>query len=1517
MAKKRGIKIIARIVEAIVVILIAGLLVLHLPAVQNFLAHKITDKLTGPLGENISFSSVRFVPFRTLVMEDVGVIENFESGPDTLLYAKKLSATFSLKGLLNVRDDRTGGVFIDRLKTIGLVFNMILFDEDPNGYTFNLNRAFGIPEDKYKEPQDSPDLFTIGRAELIDSKVRMVNRCADAPKYLGYGINWSDMDLFVPTAHVRNLRYGGGRIAMDINDVTATDKCGYTLRGTGQMSTGYNGAGGRLGLTEVTNAHLWDAGSDLYIPYYAMKYDRLLDFSDYLNKVDMSIRLRRSRLALKTVAAFSGVFGDSPVVFDIRRGSADGPVNDLHVDGLDLTDLYSGTAADLDFVMTNLVLSDKEPDVAAEVRYLDFTSRSLTDLLGAILPEAEVDLSSFAKNVKARFSGSASGWIDHLRTDGLFETNYGNILVNANTQKIDSLPGHKGAFSFDGKLALDNTDLGEFMNMPSLGPTSMTITAAGDFVGEVTRARVDTFRIDHIRFLDYTYQGIRGKGTFDDGVFDANVISTDPNANIIFGGRVSTKHNADGLYYASGNLRLANLDLEKTGLDTRGGGSAVRGSISANAALDTLGNIFGHIEGQDFRYITDEKSNQIGNFSLSFNDISDRGTSRNLNHIMTLNGQRFGRVSYRSAIPVTKFPEFVRDVVLARYLPSLAESEGEAHSFNIDVNLDDTQALLSPLKQDIYINSGTKLRLAMSPSGNLEASFNSGSLRFGDVKVKDIELKGGESSGSFKLRTVTPATVSLPGMDIKNIELSSNLLRDSLSLSASATSTRIEEARLALGAAFYRDESDSLAIRAKVGDSHIVFDGDRWTFRKGGIDYHTTGNLYVNGIGLYLGDQTLSIEGGMSSKEPAEMTLTLDRFDLSVINGFLGENAPFQINGLLNGNAFYSTPLESNAGLEVALDCPDLKLNGQGIGRIKLEGGMDDEYDNRVNFKASHISPSGIEDLRIRGDESHFDLNSGNLKATMLLLGFDPAILQPAAEEFVRFGKGSLDGKVCVDYTVGSDKIDLSRSYLTLKDTLTVLPTGVKYALDGDIRGERDGINIREINIRDFSRGSARLSGNLSEIKARLNSLQLFSESGQTDMVRGRLFASGDVGFLADEDGVMKLNADLATARDGELRFSLAGMVKEESSTLTFVPAPSEEEEEEEEPQRPAPERKSSPLVANVSVRTTPTVRLSAEIDNNGGNVATVAGTGLVTARYDSRSGDVTLGGDYNINEGRFKLSAAGVFSKEFDISDESSVRFAGDIMDTELNISASSTVKASLATLVADTTSVSKLRDVICSITVSDRLRNPKLSFDVEVPDLSPETQMIVESELNTEDKRQKQFLALMATNNFVPGGQSGINNQLGSGFILSNLTAIASGQISSLLQRAGIPVDLGVGYIQNETGNDVVDVNLSTRMFNNRVLVNGSVGNRQYSVTSEDNIVGDIDIEIKLDRSGQLRAKLFSHSADDFTNFLDNSQRSGAGLSYQKEFNNLKDLFRSIFRSKSQDELPAETPRKTLVIE
>jgi len=174
------------------------------------------------------------------------------------------------------------------------------------------------------------------------------------------------------------------------------------------------------------------------------------------------------------------------------------------------------------------------------------------------------------------------------------------------------------------------------------------------------------------------------------------------------------------------------------------------------------------------------------------------------------------------------------------------------------------------------------------------------------------------------------------------------------------------------------------------------------------------------------------------------------------------------------------------------------------------------------------------------------------------------------------------------------------------------------------------------------------------------------------------------------------------------------------------------------------------------------------------------------------------------------------------------------------------------------------------------------------------------VETALNTEDKRMKQALALLISGGFVPDEQSGIVNS--TTLLFSNASELMSSQLNNIFRQLDIPLDLGFNYQPTESGRNIFDVAVSTQLFNNRVIINGNIGNRQYMTSSSrSDIVGDLDIEIKLNRQGQLRLTLFSHSADQYSNYLDQSQRNGAGIVYQEDFNSFQELWRKIFHIKT----------------
>jgi hypothetical protein len=329
---------------------------------------------------------------------------------------------------------------------------------------------------------------------------------------------------------------------------------------------------------------------------------------------------------------------------------------------------------------------------------------------------------------------------------------------------------------------------------------------------------------------------------------------------------------------------------------------------------------------------------------------------------------------------------------------------------------------------------------------------------------------------------------------------------------------------------------------------------------------------------------------------------------------------------------------------------------------------------------------------------------------------------------------------------------------------------------------------------------------------------------------------------------------------------------------------------------RTGKKKTQSDLDVRVRVRATPSVTAFVDI---GENTLQGVGNGLIDLRIRTGLSDqFNINGDYTLLSGEFKFSALDVVTREFTIREGSSIRFNGDVMDSDLNVTGVYSTKAAISTLLSSMASAEAARrQVDCLIDITGKLRNPQIKFDIEIPQLDPGTEGLVTSALNTEDKKMKQFLYLLIANSFLPNEESGIITTGGSNMLYSNMTGIMAGQLNSIFERLNIPLDLGLNYQQNASGQNLFDVALSTQLFNNRVIVNGTIGNRRILGTTTDEVAGDLDIDIKLNPPGTLRLNLFSHSADQYTSFLDNSQRNGVGFAYQREFNNLKQFFSDLF--------------------
>ncbi|MGM9788543.1 MAG: translocation/assembly module TamB domain-containing protein [Candidatus Cryptobacteroides sp.] len=1487
MRKKKTRIIITRILEAIVLLSGIVLLLLQSPGVQTKLTQNAISLAEKHIDAKIEFSRIKFAPFTTLIIKDLAIIDkNPQSSLDTVLSAQHISATFTLKGLLA----KKGGVHLDRLRAEGVCLNLAIYDSTKFKYDNNISAIFKITE-KSDEHKEIPDLFSIKRADIKNFRFRMLNLNEDSYEYPGKGINWFDLDL---TADVRghDINFVDSHCSFFVDRGIVSEKSGYSFSLKGECVTG-------MGLTDVRNTQIRDANSSVYLKRFTMYAEKNSDFKDFVHKVILSLDATAEPLAIETISHFCGLLSDCPLLLDIEKLKFQGTINDPEISQAIFRERLSGVDADLSLKMKN-TLDLQNAELRLLSNRLDLTPEGIGTFVSAFMEDKNLDLSGIAPGLEAGLTGSIQGPMNGLQADLALKSNMGDILLQA---KLSDLVDSDKALSFEGDLAVNGADLDKIGISEALGRTSLNLKASGILHEGNPYIKIEQLNVNELTFNNYTYSRIDGNGYFKDKTFTGNLRCNDPNLTLIFGGSFSLSNSSSNSIYRF-NMNLAYADLKKLNIDTRGGNSKLSALINIDLRSTNGHVLIGNAAIPSIIYTDDQGKHNIG--EIKFTSVLEQDKIR-----LNLKSS-FADLAYTGDPDLSTIIRPIMACSIARALPSVFASdcpEWNHRTFDAVAIIKDTKEVLSFLHQDIRIADGTRLSASLKNDSSFSLDFDSAGAQIDGYFLKNLKAKLISDEHSLRAEMGIEDLI-INNFSTKNSSLKIQASGDKASLAFSTEKILGKELSTELGLEAFcsRDADDKLQVDASLGDSFIHIADQSWAFSQPRISWEDE-RLSFNNFSLSNGAQKIELKGDISGEVPSELALIINNLELQTANAMLDAEMP--LSGILEGRISLMTPSRSNAGLNVELDCPELKLGKANAGRISLNAFLDDE-DDLIKFTLTNGTEENNKLIKAEGS---FNSISSYLNAKLSFNAFDPAVLQPALSGFLSELSGKIDGKISATGPV--NKLAIRSNALTLSDIkLGLKPTGVLYEVDGKLRFDADGLLVEKIDIKDPKQGSAELSGRFPMLNLNLQNFSVLDKKSGGDNFYGNLALNGNIRLKGEDLSKLLLEADLANSGVGKVYITLDGGNDNSSSLLSFKEAVSEEIKEEGFSQKETIPVPSSQFEAKCRLEVNSGLLITANLDKEGSNSLNIAGDGVITADFDSRNSDISLGGNYDITSGKYHFSAlSSLISKDFSIEDGSSLTFSGDVMDTELNISATHSLKASLSSLISDTTSVSTRRLVNCGIKITDKIRSPQLSFSIDIPDLDPTTKSLVDSELNTEDKISRQFLSLVVLGGFMPGSQSGINNNSSnSNFLLSNLSSIMSGQLNAVLQKMGIPLDFGLSYQQNEMGNDVMDLAVSTQLWDNMVSVNGSVGNRKFSSSSDENMVGDLDITIKLNKSGHFRLNLFSHSADDYTNYLDNSQRNGAGISYQKEYDTFRDFFRQLFRK--EDKEKEIIPNKTIKI-
>lgn len=1471
-------KILIAILFIVAILPIGAYIALQNPKLQTLVAKKATTVLSRKLNTEVSIGKVYYVFFNKLILNDIHILYNQK---DTLLNCKKISVSFSAKDMLFQKF---------RFKKVQLydgVFNMLI-ENDKSSNLARILKPFG------RKKQEDTTAFYM---DLIANDIRLTsfrftyNSPASSARDKGEGfIDFSDLSLSNINVEIKHLRYKKDTLLADINNIGFVEKSGFAVKNmNAKLKLSANEA-------RLNDLYLYDGNTELKANHFSLRYNSIRDFKDFIHKVVLEIDMDNSYLNFITLWKISPALLDNKLSF-YASGFISGTIANLRTDGLRISSETGLSSVDLDARISGLPKTS-ETMAFVDVNYCTTTSLDIASIISSIhSTKPNKAISNLSPFVKYNFEGRLAGLLNDFVANGNITSNIGNIYVDMLLRQNKQEKG----MDLQGKLRTENFNVGLLINNKSIGELTLNSTMSALMRDEElggSKFYIDSISIKKLELNNYPFRNIYSVGSYVDDIFNGKIICHDPNLDFIFQGifGLSAKKNSYYDFYAD----IAYADLAALKLDNRDSVSAVSFKTLANFTQSQKGDIIGNIniKSLDFK-------NSNGDYPIG--DISIQSASNQNNFNISLKSS-FADASYSGNDFFTNFIDKILNTTVYKHTPALIKKsddyiyEDKPKRYKFNVNLYDTRAISELIMPGFFISRNSTILVEVDEKNQFDFELKANRISFKQNYSNNLLLKIRSTDSSLQ-STINSDRLRITEINLDSSKVVINAKDNRVTIVTSYSnqgemqnflnfSTEILISRVA--------DEKSPHFGITINPSELILNNQKWSFAKSDIQIQDS-TYQINNFKLFNKDQELFIDGSISSSNRDSLNVRLKNFDISPLNFLI--HKPFNLGGNFSGVATIIDTYKS----------PQILLNLKGKGVIVAGKEVGDlsllsEWDNsnrhfNVSIKSNlgGIVPCDITGI-YRPKENYVDLNG---KFDNMSVSY----FEPFLSDIISKSSGGVTGDLRLQGPL--KKLSLTSNNAVLNDvTFTINFTKVQYTLNGPVFVTENGLRANNVIIKDHFGNEGRVNGGLLYkyfYDLRLNTNINFTNleclnitESDNDSFYGTAFGTGTINILGP---IKKIVMDISatTNKNTEIHIPLQSTSEASGSDLlSFVESPKVNYINEDgylEVEREKKVKKSSELDVKLKINITPEAAMMIEIDKSVGDIITGYGSGLVSMDINPSKDIFSIYGDYIIDRGHYKFVLQGLFNRDFTIKQGGNIGFNGDIFKTNLNLTANYRAKASINTLISDTSSVDSRRNVDCLIKMSGPLLNPKLSFEIDIPDLDPIIKSRVDAALNTEDKVVKQVMSILVSGSFIPDIQSSIVNN--STILYSNATEILSNQINNIFTQLDIPLDLSFNYQPGQNGRDIFDAAVSAQLFNNKVIVNGNIGSSKY-LNKSGAVVGDLDVEIKLDEKGRFRAKVFSHSADQFSNYLDYSQRNGVGLTYQEEFSSFRELINSIFMSK-----------------
>jgi hypothetical protein len=1419
--------------------------------IQTFIIRKITKQLAHQLDTEISIGKVNIAFFNKVILNDV-LIEG--QNRDTLFYAEQMSAKIDS---LNLKNNQ---IAIQEFKFENSNINI----ESDSSNHFN----FSFILDSLQAEKDTSVFWkincnqfnfknsTISYNNLISSKI-------DDVFIQNLDLNISEFETFTDSLQFK------------INSLTFNDGKNIFLN---QFSANIIASHNEVNINELNLKSKYSEINNSAISF-------LLNKNESNKKPQFEFRLNNSRISLLEIAELNPVLkGMNQSVY--MSGRIYGNLDDLKGKNVILR-TGNNTQAVLDFYINGIM--------NPETMYLFFDLKqaktTFSDISNLKLPnkfslDKLVFPDSFYDAGNLSFNGNFSGFLTDFVTFGTLESEMGTI-----TTDLSVIPEKEGITRYRGNVATVDFNIGQLLQKSLLGNITFDGKVDGNF--NKTNQNFSGFfkgDISEIEANSYIYKNIKLEGLLSEKMFDGLVSVNDSNLKFAFLGQFDLNPKIPVFDFS---LKLDNFLPGNLNLSKSFPAAQMAFDMNANFTGNKLDNLIGSIVFNDGIY-----KNRNGEFD--FKDVKLIAVPNDSTETLTFTSDFFdinvsGKYDFQSFLNNLKKG-------IQKFFPAIHYTLQENEKLNV-------------FNYQVTVHNLDELTKVFAPELKFETPF----LLYGEVDSENLDYQLAGSIPSFIYKNILVRNVFLNNKTIDNqyssmlrfgqvdhkngysiYDLSvesfaaGNILDNEIHWNNNPDSTSSSVVKVR--SFFTSDSTNNLTIEANGFPSDLYIADTLWNFNPFTAVLNS-GTFSINNFRISNKQQSFSVNGNISKNKPDLLSMEFKNLNLRYLEEYLEKD--IFLDGILNGSVGVTGIYDQPAILsDITID--SLKYKNRLVGEITLSNKWD-----RIN--------SVINSELIINKDNQQSLNANGFyrpktKELDYLLRADNFSLE-LLETVIRGNFTDIHGEASGEIKVGGtfDRIELDGAILANNGGLTIDYTKVHYNFNDFVYFNSDTILFNDITMLDAHNNSANINGTLKHRNFRdmvydltINSPKILAFN--TTIVDNELFygqAFGDGKFrITGKGNSVNLSGTATTLSGTNLNISME--YENEIEQYDFIKFVTKEKTETEKLFFEKDD--GGGISINLTIEATPDAKIQLIYNSQIGDIIKAQGEGILLFEMDKEY-NIALSGDFRVIEGDYLFTLQNVLNKRFTIEQGGSIVWSGDPYNAIIDLTATYKLKAAIYDLMMESyliqgEDIYQRIPVECKILLTEELTNPLINFEIDFPDEDEALIGILQQFINTEEEMNKQILSLIVLGKFyTPEYLRGQYETQNPNTLGTTASEMFSNQLSNWLSKISSNVDVGFNYRPgNQITNDEIELALSTQIFNDRVILNGNIGNNINPESSNSSqIVGDFDMKVKLVPSGKIQFKAFNRSNNNLI-YETAPYTQGIGLSFKEEYNTFNELLQKI---------------------